>query len=94
MTQANPLNGFTALNATTAKAALAEGLAAIQAGQSHFDLGHVKQADSSAVALLLAWSRAARAEGRTLTFHNLPANVRSLADVYGVDDYIIDAAQQ
>jgi phospholipid transport system transporter-binding protein len=91
MTQPNPLSGFTALNALNAKAALAEGLAAIANGQSSFDLGHVQQADSSAVALLLAWSRAARAAGRTLSFYNLPANVRSLADVYGVEDFIVDA---
>ena len=39
--------------------------------------------DSSAVATLLAWQRAARQKGLTLQFGVLPANLQSLVDLYG-----------
>ena len=50
-----------------------------------FDLGGVKAADSTALALMLAWQRRAQAQGRTLSFTNVPANVDALARLYGVD---------
>lgn len=68
-----------------AKAVLAAGLQAIDSGQTMIDLAELKTVDSSAVAALLAWQRAALAKGRSLTFTNLPDNLKSLAQLYGVD---------
>ena len=56
------------------------------------DLGAVAEADSTALSLLLEWQRAAKASGWTLRFSNLPGNLRSLAEVYGVLELIPTAA--
>ncbi len=71
---------------TTANAhlVLQEGLTAIAAGQKEFDFAATGQTDSSAVAMLLAWQRAAKARGLTLELRNLPASVQSLAALYDV----------
>jgi phospholipid transport system transporter-binding protein len=52
------------------------------------DFSQLTNVDSSAVALLLEWRRQAQARGKTLTFVNLPANLLSLARLYGVADLI------
>ena len=44
----------------------------------------MKAADSSAVATLLAWQRAAQARAVPLTFANLSDNLRSLIALYDV----------
>lgn len=49
------------------------------------DFGAVEEADSSAVSLMLEWLREARRRGRELRFVNLPASVKSLALLYGVE---------
>lgn len=67
-----------------ASAVLHDGLQAIAGGQSSIDLGAVTVVDSSAVATLLAWRRAAEKKGLALAFGSLPANLQSLADLYGV----------
>jgi len=77
-----------ALTFQNAPAALEQGCAALAAGETVFDLGGVQSADSSALALMLAWERRARAEGRMLKFVNVPANVDALAKLYGVDELI------
>lgn len=77
-----------ALTLAHARAELEAGLAAIARGETAIDLGAVTEVDSSAVASLLAWQRAARQQGRTLKFVNLPASVQSLARLYGVDTLI------
>ncbi|MEO7497302.1 MAG: STAS domain-containing protein [Massilia sp.] len=77
-----------ALTFQSARAALEQGRVAIGAGQTVFDLGAVKQADSSGVAVLLGWQRAARAAGAQLSFVNLPASLQSLTTLYGVDEFI------
>jgi len=85
MAEANTMLSLEALTFQTARAALAQGAAAIAAGETVFDLGGVKTADSSGVALMLAWQRRAKDAGRSLTFLNVPANLHTLAAVYGVD---------
>jgi phospholipid transport system transporter-binding protein len=50
------------------------------------DLERVEAADSAAVSLLLAWLRNAQSHGANLVFANVPDNLRSLADLYGVAD--------
>ena len=62
----------------------AAGVAAIRAGDGHFDLSEVRSCDSSAVAVVLAWQREAAARGVSLQLSGLPAAVVSLATVYGV----------
>lgn len=52
------------------------------------DLGGITELDSSAVSLLLEWRRAAYAANRRVDFVNLPANLKSLADLYGVSELL------
>lgn len=82
---ANSMLSLDALTFDNASAALAQGNAALAAGDTTFDLGGVKAADSSALALMLAWQRRARAHGHSVQFLNVPANVDALAKLYGVD---------
>ena len=58
------------------------------------DLGAVEEADSTALSLLLEWQRAAKARGWRIGFANVPANMRSLAEVYGVLELISIAGAQ
>ena len=68
------------------------GRAAIDRGDVDFDLSGVARCDSSAVAVLLEWQRAARERGLVLTVSGLPAGLTSLAGVYGVGDLLPEAA--
>jgi phospholipid transport system transporter-binding protein len=52
------------------------------------DFAHVTDIDSSAVALMLHWRREAERLGKALRYVHLPANLQSLAELYGVDDLI------
>lgn len=74
-----------AITFQNARAVLERGYAALARGEREIDLAGIGAADSSAVAVLLAWRRAAQAQGATVQYRNLPASLRSLADVYGVD---------
>ena len=70
-------------------AQLAElGIAAIQAGDAAFDLSAVRTCDSSALVVLLAWQRTALAVGHAITVSGVPADMLSLATVYGVDSIL------
>jgi phospholipid transport system transporter-binding protein len=91
MSQTNKLDSITTMTVQNAKAALDMGLAAIKAGQTVFDLGAVQVADSSAVAVLLEWKRAARRAGAALAYVNLPAGMQSLAALYGVDTFLVES---
>jgi phospholipid transport system transporter-binding protein len=88
MAEASSMLSLEALTFDNAQAALEQGSAALAAGESVFDLGGVKSADSSALALMLAWQRRAQAQGRSLKFINVPADVDALARLYGVDGLI------
>jgi phospholipid transport system transporter-binding protein len=50
------------------------------------DLAQVEAADSAAVSMLLSWLRNAQQHEAKLIFVNVPENLRSLADLYGVAD--------
>lgn len=78
------------LNVSNAKASLEAGLQAIESGQADIDLARLTSLDSSAVAVLLAWQRAARAKGTALRFHHVPHNLQSLIDLYGVDALLVN----
>ncbi|MFC5551960.1 STAS domain-containing protein [Massilia aerilata] len=88
MAESNPMLSLDALTFQNAQAALEQGCAALGAGETVFDLGGVRAADSSALALMLAWQRRAQTHGRKLSFINVPANVDALARLYGVDGLI------
>jgi phospholipid transport system transporter-binding protein len=79
------------LTVNNAKTALEAGLRAIAEGQEEIDLAHLKAVDSAAVATLLAWKRAAQKQARPLQFTNLPPNLHSLIDLYGVADLLLPA---
>lgn len=70
------------------RSALEDGLRAVAGGQTDIDFKPVTAVDSSAVAVLLGWQRAAAAGGKTLRFHHLPADLTSLVALYGVADII------
>ncbi|WP_144138019.1 lipid asymmetry maintenance protein MlaB [Paraburkholderia sp. BCC1884] len=72
----------------SAKAALEAGLQRIAAGANGVDCAPLAQFDSSALAVLLAWERAAQARGFHFEIVNLPAGLASLAHAYGVDTLI------
>jgi phospholipid transport system transporter-binding protein len=76
------------LTHASAKAALAAGLQRIAAGANGVDCASLAQFDSSALAVLLAWERAAQARGARFEIVNLPAGLASLAQAYGVDTLI------
>lgn len=71
-----------------AKQLLAEGEAAIAAKASSFDLAAVTEMDSSCLAVVFGWMRAARTAGTSLHLLNPPQNLLSLAAVYGVADLL------
>jgi len=71
-----------------AAALLAEGEAAIASSASTFDLAAVTEMDSSCLAVVFGWMRAAKAAGKSLRLVNLPPNLLSLAAVYDVADLL------
>ncbi|WAW09070.1 STAS domain-containing protein [Oxalobacter vibrioformis] len=79
---------ITSLSFSSAKEALKTGLEAIKGGQTAFDLGSITTTDSSSIAVMLAWQRAAKAASTPLQFLNTPDNILSLAALYGVTDLL------
>jgi phospholipid transport system transporter-binding protein len=53
------------------------------------DLAGVTDVDSAAVSLLIEWRRQAGAKNRRIEYVNLPTNLRSLADLYGVSELLL-----
>ncbi|KNH09891.1 Anti-anti-sigma regulatory factor (antagonist of anti-sigma factor) [Candidatus Burkholderia brachyanthoides] len=89
-TQANAATGgrfqtVASLTHESAKAALAAGLLRIAAGATEVDCAPLTHFDSSALAVMLAWQRAASARGAALGVVNVPSGLASLAQAYGVD---------
>ncbi|QRM20601.1 STAS domain-containing protein [Dechloromonas sp. TW-R-39-2] len=71
-----------------ARGLLEAGRSALQAGEDVFDFAEVREADSSALAVMLGWLRAAELSRSTVRFANIPAGVRSLAELYGVAELL------
>ena len=67
---------------------LAESASSFTGPRVIIDLSGVTEVDSAAVSLLLEWRRAAARAKREVAFVNLPQNLRSLADLYGVSHLI------
>jgi phospholipid transport system transporter-binding protein len=80
------------IDMSNADAILKEGVRQLFNGHpATVDLGGVTGVDSAAVSLLLEWQRAAAAAQQRIHFVNLPAALRSLAELYGVSDLITAA---
>lgn len=67
---------------------LAAGKVLLASGVDRIDLGAVGAVDSSALAILLAWVRLARARGQTLSIENPSPSLLSLVAVHGVDELL------
>jgi phospholipid transport system transporter-binding protein len=72
-------------------ALLGEGNERFTAAQVTVDFAGVTEVDSSALSLLLEWRREAGRNNREIRYLNLPANLKSLAELYGVTDFIGEA---
>ncbi|RZT32441.1 STAS domain-containing protein [Cupriavidus agavae] len=79
-----PAIGPTLTNRNAA-AVLRDGLSHVRQGDVTVDCSALTQVDSSAVAVLLAWQRAAAQRGQSLALHGVPPQLQSLASLYGVD---------
>ena len=64
------------------------GETALSNGASVVDLGEVAEADSSAVAVLLAWTRVAQDRKQALAIVDVPESIKSLAVLYGVAELL------
>ncbi len=69
----------------------AAGEVAIRNGDFVVDFSGVVRCDTAAVACIIGWMRSARAAGQRLQLVAVPANLRSLARLYGVEA-LIEAA--
>ena len=61
---------------------------AIDGGETGIDLAAAAHSDSSAVAVVLAAKRHGQAMGKAVRFSGLPAAMRSLATLYGVEGLV------
>lgn len=73
-----------AMNQHTAAALLPAGEALMRQADRVLNLSCVAAVDSSAIAILLGWIRAARFSGRQLSIVESPRAIISLASLYGV----------
>ncbi len=64
------------------------GLHPVKGGRLVVDLAQIEAVDSSAVSVLLQWSRLALENGVQLSFINLPPNLLSLANLYDVAEVL------
>lgn len=69
-------------------AVLDEGLRVFKAASLTLDLAGVTDVDSTAVSLLLEWRRAALRDKRRIDYVNYPPNLKSLIQLYGVDELL------
>jgi len=72
------------LTMATVPALYETGLRSLAVGDLLVDMAQVVSVDSAAVSMLLAWSRVAQEKQRNLQVVNLPADLLSLANLYGV----------
>ena len=77
--------GMTLANA---KSLLEEGVQLLAGPVTAFDLGAVTEVDSSGLAVVFGWLREAQRLGKAVRILNLPRNLSSLAEVYGVRELL------
>jgi phospholipid transport system transporter-binding protein len=56
--------------------------------ETTIDFAQVTDIDTSTISLILEWKRRARRENQAIKLANLPANLNSLTQLYGVADLI------
>jgi len=64
------------------------GEAAIKTNDIQIDLEGITEVDSSAVSMLLEWTRTAQMYGRKVEFVNLPGNLADLVELYDVGNMV------
>jgi phospholipid transport system transporter-binding protein len=74
-------------------ALLAEGSRSFEGSPVLVDFSGVTEADSSAISLMLEWTRYMHAGSRQIFFANLGESLLSIANLYGVKDLIPGAAE-
>jgi len=85
-TQANKIVLEGAVIFNTVAALRAKGVAVINTLVNvNIDLSKVTHADSSALALLIAWLRDAKVQQKTIEYHNLPQKMLDLGLFNGLD---------
>ena len=67
---------------------LAQGAEQFTGPRVTVDFSGVTDVDSSALSLLLEWRREAVRNGREIRYRNLPASLKSLAELYGVTELL------
>jgi phospholipid transport system transporter-binding protein len=72
----------------SASVLLAGGASAIEAGESEFSLAALSGSDSSALAVLLSWRRAAQGHAIELRFVDVPAEIVHFAMLYGIEGFL------
>jgi len=78
------------VNMANVESLLEEGARQLTGAQVTIDLAGVTEVDSSALSLLLEWRRQALRAKRAVRYVNLPANLKSLAELYGVTELLGD----
>jgi phospholipid transport system transporter-binding protein len=71
---------------------LRRGCEELRTGVRTIDLGEVTELDSSLLATLFAWMRAAKANDAELAYANLPEGLMTVARLYGVADLLPSGA--
>jgi len=77
-----------AMTLPTATSLFNEGNVLIAGGLDLIDLSAVTDVDSSGLAVVFGWLRAAKAQGKAIRVANPPKDFISLAEVYGVADQL------
>jgi phospholipid transport system transporter-binding protein len=77
-----------AMTFDTASELLARGVAALAQGTPSFDLAAVDAIDSSGLAVIFGWQRAALKQDKALRIVSPPQSLLSLASVYGVTELL------
>ena len=77
-----------AMTLPAATSLLNAGLPFAARGNAVFDLAGVTDIDSSGLAVIFGWQRAAQQAGQSIRIVNFPENLKSLSGVYGVGDLL------
>ena len=72
----------------TASAVLAASKSLAFKAETTIDFSQVTDIDTSTISLILEWKRRAQRENQTIKLVNLPANLISLTQLYGVVELI------
>ena len=91
-TDENVLQVSGRLTIDTATALFNKGLQLTEGKELIIDLAKVEAVDSSAVSLMLSWLRTAQRKQAKLSFVNVPENLQSLANLYGVSESLTAGA--